>query len=86
MAEEWAVFAGPAWPPDQDSPIAHLVGLFPSVMEAHQAFDHVAFIPLPVRQGRLRWRGTAPFGAAIVQVEHLRAHNRVPTTSHAEPG
>ena len=79
MAGEWAVFAGPAWARDSDSPVAHLVGLFPSVREAYHAFDRVSFLRLPVRHGRLRWRGTAPFGAAIVQIEHLVAHHRTPT-------
>ncbi len=80
MAAEWAVFAGPAWPLDAESPGTHLVGLFPSAREAYHAFDHVSFLRLPFRHGRLRWRGTAPFGAAIVQIEHLVA--RRSTSAH----
>jgi hypothetical protein len=71
----WAVFAGPAWPADQDSPETHLVGLFPTLMTALQAFGHVAFRPLPLRSGRSRWRGSAPFGATIVQIERLTSHD-----------
>ena len=76
MSERWAVFAGPAWRSDQDSPDAHLVGLFPSLRNAQAAFARMIFRQLPIRHGRLRWRGTAPFGAAIVQIEQLRGHRR----------
>ena len=76
MTAEWAVFAGPAWPPEQDSPEAHLVGLFSSLREAYEAFAHVSFVRLQLRRGRLRWRGAAPFGAAIVQIEHHTGHHR----------
>ena len=79
MTEEWAVFAGPAWPLDTDSPVVHLVGLFPSAREACHAFDRVSFLRLPSRHGRPRWRGTAPFGAAVVQIEHLMGPHRAPT-------
>ena len=76
MTAEWAVFAGPAWPPDQDCPETHLVGLFSSLREAYEAFAHVAFVQLRLRHGRLRWRGAAPFGATIVQIEHHTGHHR----------
>jgi len=75
-AAKWAVFAGRAWSADHESPETHLVGLFACLVEAHRAFDHVAFLPLPVRHGRSRWRGSAPFGTAIVQIEQLAASGR----------
>jgi hypothetical protein len=49
------------------------VGLFAGLLEARKAFAHVAFRPLPVRHGRSRWRGAAPFGATILQIEQLEA-------------
>ncbi len=77
MLDQWAVFAGPAWPAGHDSPEARLVGLFPTFLAAHQAFLHVSFRPLAPRHGRARWRGSAPFGAAIVQIERLTPRNRL---------
>jgi hypothetical protein len=79
MVDTWAVFAGRPWPADQDSPEPHLVGVFARLLEVRRAFGHVAFLPLPVRHGRTRWRGSAPFGGAIVQIERLTAHGREPT-------
>lgn len=63
------VFAGRAWPVEEDSDGARLVGRFQSLVEAHRAFSSVRFVRLPAWHGRLRWRGTAPFGGMIVQIE-----------------
>ena len=77
VVDEWAVFAGRAWPLEQDSPEPHLVGLFGCLLEARKAFAHVIFRQLPVRHGRSRWRGSAPFGATILQIEQLAVGGRV---------
>ncbi len=77
MLDTWAVFAGPAWPAGHASPEAHLVGVFPSFLAAHQAFGQVIFRPLAPRHGHARWRGHAPFGASIVQIERLTPQDRL---------
>lgn len=69
MTTTFDVFAGRAWPVDEDSDTVHLVGRFPSLVEANRAFSHVRFLRLPPWHGRLRWRGDAPFDGMIVQIE-----------------
>ncbi|HSN43668.1 MAG TPA: hypothetical protein VLR88_06390 [Propionibacteriaceae bacterium] len=68
--EPFVVFAGRPWPTDQDCRAARLVAVFASFEDAQKAFSHVTFRRLPALDGRERWRGSAPFGDDIVQIEH----------------
>lgn len=72
----FVVYAGRPWPSDENCPADRLVAHFESLDDAQQAFSHVTFRALPTLDGRARWRGPAPFGADIVQIEH-RINTRV---------
>ncbi|MDO5285562.1 MAG: hypothetical protein Q4G45_01900 [Actinomycetia bacterium] len=69
MLNVYVVYAGRPWPVDQESDVLRQVGRFSSLDEALSAFSGVEFHRLPVRDGRLRWRGWSPQSGLIIQIE-----------------
>lgn len=69
MSIEFIVYAGRPWPLDADCDDIRVVGHFTSLAEVRAAFGGIDFTSLPVRHGRLRWRGWSPSAGRIVQVE-----------------
>lgn len=74
LRPQFKVFAGRAWPIDEDSDSLRLVAQFRSLAEARRAFSSVQFVPLPPRGGILRWRGWAPQLGMIIQIERAGAN------------
>lgn len=69
MSPEFEVYAGRAWPVDEETDSLRHVAHFHSLAAARRAFSSVDFVSIPALDGRLRWRGWAPQAGMIVQIE-----------------
>lgn len=77
MTIEFIVYAGRPWPRDAVSDDVRVVGHFASLAEVRAAFGGIDFEALPVKHGRLRWRGWSPSAGRIVQVERATCRQQI---------